>query len=245
MTLYLLPNLLSETANLELSLPSGEGAIVEKLDGLIAEDAKQGRAFLKRLLSQRKVADVPLALLNEHTRDEELEALLQPLLRGQTWGIVSDAGLPCLADPGARLVARARRLRIVIRALPGPCSFVLALMLSGLPAQRFAFHGYLPRDAQELATALHLLQQRAKREGETQVFIETPYRNQRLLQNLLQHLDGDIVLSVACDLTSENEEVSTQTVKEWKARPLLALKALDDRPAVFLFASIAESPRRL
>lgn len=230
MTLYLLPNLLSDAADSTLSLPVGISSIVEGLDGLIAEDAKAGRAFLKRVLIQRKVADVTVALLNEHTREDELDALLQPLLQGKKLGVVSDAGLPCLADPGARLVARARRAGIHIQAIPGPCSIVLALMLSGLSAQRFAFHGYLPREPHELASSLRLLQQKT-REGETQVFIETPYRNMKLLQALLQHLSGDLQLCVACDLTSPKEEVIAKSVKDWKAK---SLPSFDDRPAVFL-----------
>lgn len=231
MTLFLLPNLLSETSDPVLALPAGLSIIVEELNGLIAEDAKAGRAFLKRHLATRKVADVPVVLLNEHTRDEELDALLLPLLQGQTWGVVSDAGLPCMADPGARLVAKARRRGISIRALPGPCSLVLALMLSGFSAQNFSFHGYLPREPHELVAALRQLEQRT-RKGETQVFIETPYRNDRLLQHLLQ-LSPDLLLSVACDLTSPSETVITKSIAEWKSNPL---PILNDRPAVFLLA---------
>ena len=228
MTLYLLPNQLAENADPSLYLPPGLQAIVDRLDGLIAESPKEGRAFLKRY-SQRKIADVPLALLNEHTTDQELDALLLPLQQGKTWGIVSDAGLPCMADPGARLVERARRAGMNIRALAGPCSFVLALMLSGLSAQKFAFHGYLPREPRELAAMLKLLDQRIRKEGETQVFIEAPYRNMRLLQSLLS-LPNDLILSVACDLTAPTEEVITLPIKDWKARPL---PAFDGRPAIF------------
>src|SRR5579883_1353389 len=119
MTLFLLPNLLSEDADPSLSLPSGLSQIVDALDGLIAESPKGGRAFLKRHLITRKVADVPLALLNEHTQDQELILLLEPLLQGQKWAVVSDAGLPCLADPGTRLVAKAHKAKIPVRAIPG------------------------------------------------------------------------------------------------------------------------------
>ncbi len=237
MTLFLLPNFLAETAVAELSLPSGVAPLVETLDGLIAESAKEGRVFLKRLLTTRKVAEVPISLLNEHTKNEELDELMVPLLRGEKWGLVSDAGLPCLADPGARLVMRARRANILVRAVAGPCSFILALMLSGLPAQRFTFHGYLPRESQELAGLLKSLEQRARREGETQICMETPYRNQRLLENLLRYLPDSFTLSVACDLTSSNEEVLTFSIKEWKTR---SPPSLDDRPAVFLFSSEAK-----
>lgn len=233
MTLFLLPNLLSETASVSLSLPPGIALIVEELDGLIAESAKDGRAFLKRLLKTRKVIDVPLVLLNEHTQEKELEALLKPMLIGEKWGVVSDAGLPCIADPGARLVAYARRAGVVIQALPGPCSFMLALMLSGLSAQRFTFHGYLPRHTEQLVASLHLIQQRARHENETQVFIEAPYRNQRLLQTLVQQLEPDMTLCVACDLTSIQEEVLTMTVKEWRTK---TTPLIDNRPTVFLFA---------
>ncbi len=233
MTLYLLPNLLSENASPQLSLPPGVSAIIDELHGLIVENAKEGRAYLKRI-AQRKPTTLPLLLLNEHTKEEEIEDLLKQILGKQKWGIVSDAGLPCIADPGARLVARARREGVVIRALPGPCSLLLALMLSGLPAQRFTFHGYLPREPQELISSLRRIQQRAACEQETQLFIEAPYRNERLFQYLLKYLAADTLLCIACDLTSPTEEVFTMTIKEWRAK---SPPSLHNRPAVFLFWS--------
>ncbi len=229
MTLYLLSNVLGEGSSKEL-LPQGMDAVVRSLQGLIAESEKGARVFL-RLFGIR---ELPCQLLNEHTKSQEMEALLAPLLKGETWGVISDAGLPCLADPGAHLVRHARRNKIPVRAFSGPSSITLALMLSGLSGQSFAFHGYLEREENVLHKQLRALEKRSAQEKETQIFIEAPYRNQKMLQHLLATLNEKTLLSVAWDLTLPSEHVRTESVASWRKHPL---PDLHKKPAVFLFSA--------
>lgn len=226
--LILLPNVLSQGLSPSPFLPK---EIVLRLEGLIAESEKGGRRFLSYFFPKEEAFKLPLTLLNEHTAPGELEFLLEPLLKGQTWGVVSDSGLPCLADPGSALVYKARLKKIPIVALPGPSSLFLALMLSGLPAQRFAFHGYPHRDAQARKLELQKWERQSKEEGATHLFIETPYRNQATLASCLETLKETTLLSVSWDLMGPEEKTLTLKVGEWKKREL---PALAKKPAVFL-----------
>lgn len=228
-TLVLLPNLLSEELSHEEFLPKSVDRAVLSLDGLIAESERGARRFLRRFS-----VHLPIQILNEHTSDSEREALLAPILQGQWWGVISDCGLPCLADPGAALVLRARERGIAIQAFSGPSSLLLGLMLSGLPAQRFAFHGYLPREREPLVKQLHLLELRSAQEKSTQLFIEAPYRNEKLLSVLLEVLSSKTHLSVAWDLTLPTQGVITQTLSAWRKA---TLPSLHDKPAIFAFFS--------
>jgi len=234
MPLLLLPNLLDEELSHRDFFPPNLEDIIPTLDGLIAESPKGGRRFLKRFSypEGKSFRDTPIHLLNEHSTDEEIKELLEPLKQGEKWGLISDAGLPVLADPGSRLVMYLHELSIPVQAFPGPSSIVYALMLSGLPAQNFAFHGYLPQRPGELSFKLKDLEKRASYEKQTQVFIEAPYRTEKLLRFLLEVLEGDTLLSLAWNLTLPTQGVRTQTVKEWKKKPLPSLKKT---PAVFLF----------
>lgn len=225
--LYLLPNLLYKDAPHEEQFPISIDRAVADLDGLIAEHPKEAYRYANHF--QRK--DLPIALLNEHTSAKELEALIVPLKNQENWGLISDAGLPCLADPGSQLVCRARELGIPVKAFIGPSSFVLALMLSGLGAQRFCFHGYLPREEEKRRKALKDLETRAKKEDATQLFIETPYRNQALLASALFVLEERTKFAVAVDLTAPCEIVYSQSIRDWKTKPL---PNIEKRPAVFL-----------
>jgi len=228
MTLILLPNLLHEEAQEALCLPGGLKEVVSRLNGLIAESPKEGRQFLKRM--GRVPLEVPQKELSEHTTSEEIDRLLDPMKKGETWGYVSDAGLPCLADPGAKLVAKARENKIAVQAISGPSSIMLVLMLSGLSAQNFSFLGYLPRDTEELKKALKAMEKRVREEKQTQVFIETPYRNEKLFQTLVQTLSLDLKLCIASNLTGPDESVETQTIANWKKTSPPPLK---DKPAIF------------
>lgn len=234
MTLLLLPNLLDPEGTHHRFLPASVDQAVARLDGIIAESEKQARAFLRRFAfpAPKTFREVPIRLLNEHTKEAEVEALLEPLLRGECWGVVSDAGLPCLADPGALLVSRARRRGIAIEAFVGPSSLVLALQLSGLPAQAFAFHGYLQKEEAALIKQLQMLEKRSAQERATQLFIEAPYRNQKMLGRLLGTLREETLLCVAWDLTMPTQGVISQSVQLWKKQP--QLPSIDKRPAVFL-----------
>ncbi len=230
MTLYLLPNLLfTETEEIRL-LPPAAGQALAKLEGLIAESPKEGRLYLKRF--GRK--ELPLAFLSEHTSEKEVDALLEPMKKGKVWGLISDAGMPCLADPGALLVRRAREAQVKIAAFCGPSSILLALILCGMQGQRFSFHGYLPREEDKRCLALKELEKRASREESTQLFIETPYRNEALVASALLALGPKTYFGIALDLTAETEEVYCLPVQEWKKR---TLPRLDKRPAVFLIGT--------
>jgi len=210
--------------------------LVPKLDGLIAESEKGGRHYLKRFSfpEGKTFRDIPIKLLSEHTKESEFLELLMPIMQGQVWGLVSDAGLPCLADPGAKLVFLARQKGIDIEAHMGPSSIVLALMLSGLGAQKFCFEGYLPKEASELTGAIKQLEQRAIKEGSTHIFIETPYRSQQMLEKLISILQEKMKLSVSLDLTLPSQLVMTKTIKEWRKDPKVDIQK---RLAVFVIGA--------
>lgn len=226
MTLLLLPNLLSEESSHELFLPPIVKEQALQLKGIIAESEKEARRYLKRFVPHFR--EIPIQLLNEHTKENEIELLLKPLLRGEIWGLISDAGLPCIADPGHQLVAKAREMGIQVEAFPGPSSLMLALMLSGLPAQKFSFHGYLSRDENELKAQIRKLE----KEGITQLFIEAPYRSEKMFNALIETLNDKTRLCVASDLTAPQQFVSTHSVAKWKKTPK---PQINKKPTVFLF----------
>ncbi len=232
-TLLLLPNLLDENADHRNFLPKTVDEAVFNLQGLIAESEKSARAFLKRFAFSegRTFRDIPLRLLNEHTNPSEYPALIVPLSQGERWGLISDCGLPCFADPGSQLVALAHEKGIAVEAFMGPSSIILALLLSGFSAQSFCFHGYLPQDKMALEQKLKTLEENSAKNKSTQLFIEAPYRNDRLLEVLLKSLKTSTKLCLAVDLTLPSQEVIVKTVQEWKAFP----KTIGKRPAIFLF----------
>jgi 16S rRNA (cytidine1402-2'-O)-methyltransferase len=229
--LILLPNLLDESLSHEGFLPPAVATAVRSIQGIVAESEKSARRYVRRFLSHEEMARLPIRLLNEHTPSTELAELLLPLQKGECWGLLSDAGLPSLADPGADLVWFARSHQIAVEALSGPCSITLALQLSGLPAQRFAFHGYLPRESAQLEEAIRSLEKRSKQESATQVFIEAPYRSQKLLDTLLSTLHPSTHLCIASSLTGPNEKVLSLPVSKFKQTQV----QLGKEPTVFLF----------
>ncbi len=227
--LLLLPNLIGNQREHSSFLPESVDNAVKNMDGLIAESFKGGRGYLRRFVDEPH--NVPLALLNEHTKDDEFDFLLEPMVNGETWGLVSDAGLPCLADPGANLIYRARQRGIPIQAFVGPSSLMLGVMLSGLPSQRFSFHGYIPRDKQERVDAIRKMERRSKEEDATQLFIEAPYRNDDVTKALLETLHPKTMLCAAVDLTLSSQMVVCFSVDVWKKRPL---PNLNKKPTIFL-----------
>lgn len=231
--LFLLPNLLADGVDHHQFLPKSIGDAVVKLDGVIAETPKEARKFLKRFTLKKPLQEMPVLTLNEHTKPEEIKELLLPLQKGENWGIVSDAGLPCIADPGAQLVRLAHQKGIQVEALVGPCSLIMALMLSGFSGQRFCFHGYLPREPKERQRQMLLFEENTRNYRQTQIFIETPYRNQYVLQDFITTLQNDTLLCVVWDLTLPTQGVISKTVGEWKKLPNLVL---EDKPAVFLLS---------
>lgn len=233
--LLLLPNFLSEEALLE-TLPAILNEKISSLEGIIAENEKEARRYLKHFSFKegKTFRDIPIRLLNEHTTKEELKELLVPVLEGQTWGVVSDAGLPCIADPGAQLVALAKQKEVKIEAISGPSSVFLALMLSGLSAQRFFFQGYLERDPVKLRAEIQMLEKESKLRKSTQVCIEAPYRSISLFTALLETLDENTKLSVSCDLTSKAEFSETFSIRQWRKK---ITPDLQKKPTIFLFSA--------
>ncbi|MGS0742040.1 SAM-dependent methyltransferase [Glaciimonas sp. GG7] len=243
-TLYLIPNTLGET-NVEHGnpltsvIPVDVQAITAKLGYFIAENAKTARAFLKIINASHPLAQslqtINIAELNINTPATALPALLAPLLAGQDAGLVSEAGVPAVADPGANLVRMAHEHGIRVRPLVGPSSLLLAVMSSGLNGQSFAFNGYLPIDVEHRTKRIKALELRSRQEKQTQLFIETPYRNTALLEALSTHCQGSTLICVATDLTLSSEAIKTQTATRWKAD--IALNKgpnFHKKPTVFL-----------
>lgn len=228
--LLLLPNLLGEMKHHEPFLPNSVDKAVSTLDGLIAESPTLGRRFLKRFNTKKPAEEIPIALLNEHTPDDHIDFLLDPIAKGERWGLVSDAGLPCVADPGYLLVRRARQRGMIVQAFVGPSSMMMALMLSGLPGQKFTFYGYLEKDA---AKRKRQIEEMERMKGMTHIFMEAPYRNDQMIEQLVQVLHDETHLCVAWDLTMSTQGVLSQPVRLWKKSPL---PNLDKKNAVFLFA---------
>lgn len=228
-TLYLIPTPLGDTG-LDRVLPEETQRVAARLDRFIVEHPKTARAFLKQVGTATPLQQIELVELNEHTPASALSALLAPLLAGHDVGLVSEAGCPAVADPGANLVRLAHRHGVRVKPLVGPSAILLALMASGLVGQRFAFHGYLPAKPDERVKVLKELERRAARDAAAQVFIETPYRNDAMLEGILAACADDTLVTVARDLTTETELVVSKPVSAWRgARP-----DLHKRPCVFL-----------
>jgi len=226
-TLYLVPvDLGGDSAR--AVLPPATLQIVHRLESFVAENAKSARAFLKAAGHPLPPARIQIRILDEHTTAQETDALLSLLLAGSDCGLVSEAGCPAVADPGAALVRRAHAAGIRVVPLAGPSSILLALMASGMDGQHFAFHGYLPIELAARARRIRALDDATRLA--TQIFIETPYRNDSMLRSLLEHCRPDTRLCIAADLTQPSESVETRAVSEWKKKPL----ALGRRLVVFL-----------
>ncbi len=225
-TLYGIPTPLGGAA--EASLPAPALATVRGLRRFVVENAKSARAFLKAVGMPVPIQDLAIEVLGE-----DLTAFLRALAQGEDLGLLSEAGCPAIADPGATLVAAAQEAGVRVVPLVGPSSIVLALMASGLEGQRFSFAGYLPREAEPRVRRIRELEARSRREHETEIFIETPYRSDVLFAALLETLDPATRLCVASDLTLPGESVRTRRVADWRRRP----PEIGRRPTVFLFLS--------
>jgi 16S rRNA (cytidine1402-2'-O)-methyltransferase len=242
--LYLIPNTLGPmdpgiSHPLAQVIPGQVQAITAGLDYFIAENAKTTRAFLKLVAAEQPLArplqEIRISELNVNTDAAELPALLAPLLSGQDAGLISEAGVPAVADPGANLVRLAHARGISVRPLVGPSSLLLAVMASGLNGQSFAFNGYLPTDSAQRVKRIKLLEERSRQEKQTQLFIETPYRNDALLEAIAATCHPNTLVCVATDLTLASESIKTQPAAKWKS-DLAAKKAPDfhKKPTVFL-----------
>lgn len=228
--LYLIPVPLGPTPPLE-SLPANVVAAVRPLTHFVVEQAKTARAFLKAAGTETPLQELQLSELNEHSRTEILDGLLAPLRAGHDVGLLSEAGCPAVADPGANLVALAQKENIRVVPLIGPSSLLLALMASGLNGQRFAFQGYLPAKDTERTKALRELESESRKRKQTQLFIETPYRNRAMFDAILLACQPETRLTVATNLTLPSESVKTRTIQQWKKQ---TPPEIERRPTVFL-----------
>jgi 16S rRNA (cytidine1402-2'-O)-methyltransferase len=228
--LFLVPTWLSEDSPVEAAIPAAALARIRALNDFVVEEAKSARRFIAACGHPVALRELRLAILNEHTAPREVPALLQPAREGRDLGLLSEAGLPAVADPGARLVAAAHAEGLAVVPLAGPSSILLALAASGLEGQRFRFVGYLPAKGPERATVIAELERRSARDRETQIFIETPYRNDALLEEVLKTCGPATRLAVAADLTGAAGWVRMAAIGEWRKTP----RAPGRVPAVFL-----------
>ncbi len=231
-TLYLLPCPVSDETGVWDVLPAANRAVMESLDYFIVENTRSACRFLSKAGIARPIDTLEFRELNEHTAPGvEIESLIAPILQGRSAGVISEAGVPAVADPGALVVEACHRHDIRVVPLVGPSSIILAVMGSGLNGQSFAFNGYLPVKPSERAKAIRFFERRARTEGQSQLFIEAPYRNAKLLEQLLQTLAPETPLGIAIDLTAPNAFVQTHRVAEWRRREL---PETNKRPAIFI-----------
>lgn len=229
-TLYLIPVPLGDTAP-EAVLPVPVIERIRPLKHFVVENAKSARAFLKGIGTLQPLQSLRLEELNEHTPPNRVQELLAPLLAGNDLGLLSEAGCPAVADPGAELVALAQKSGIRVVPLVGPSSLLLGLMASGLNGQRFAFLGYLPSKPLERTKALREVENESRKYRQTQIFIETPYRNRQMLEAVLSTCHDSTRLTLAMDLTLASEQIITLSVAQWKKR---TPPDIERRPVVFL-----------
>lgn len=232
--LWLIASWISEEAPVEAALPAAALERVRTLRDFVVEDAKTARRFLAACAHPVPMREIAMAELNGHTPAEAVPALLAPVRAGRDLGLLSEAGAPGIADPGALLVAAAHAEGIAVSPLVGPSSIALALTASGLEGQRFRFAGYLPAEARARAERIAELERRSAQEDETQVFIETPYRNDALVADLLATCRPATRLAIAADLTGPGEWIRMMAVEAWRRAP----PAIGKRPAIFLLHAV-------
>lgn len=228
--LYLIPSRIGDQPPLEV-LPLSIRKKITDINHYIVENEKVARRYIKKIVPSKNQKKLQINLLNKFTQDLEIPEFIKPCSEGIDVGLMSDAGCPGIADPGAKVVAFAHRQNIKVIPLVGPSSIILALMASGMNGQNFAFNGYLPVDKNECKKTIKQLERHAEQHHQAQIFIETPYRNQQLLESLLKTLKPQTRLCVAVDLTIETECIKTKTVQEWKSQNVDFHK----KPAIFIF----------
>jgi len=227
--LYLIPTPLGE-AEFNTIFPSIHEEIINTIDDFIVEDLRTGRRFLKKAGMRKPIDELHFNELNEHTKNANLKQYLQPCLEGKHVGLMSDAGTPCVADPGNIVVTEAHRLGIPVVPLVGPNSIILSLMASGLNGQSFAFNGYLPVDRGQREQTLRFIEGLIMKNNQTQIFIETPYRNHHMIESILQVCNPATRLCVAADVATPQQTIVSQSISKWKKTQYDFHK----RPAVFL-----------
>lgn len=227
--LYLLPVTLGDTP-IEKVLPAYNKEIILGIKHFIVEDVRSARRFLKKVEASINIDELTFYLLNKHTSPDDLSGYLKPLQEGYSMGVISEAGCPAVADPGADVVAIAQRKNLKVVPLVGPSSIILSVMGSGFNGQSFAFHGYLPIEAADRIKRLKELEGRIYSENQTQLFIETPYRNNKMMEDILKTCRPQTKLCIAANITCEGEYIHTKTIREWKGH----LPDLTKVPCIFL-----------
>ncbi len=227
--LYLIPTRLGDNAPLEV-LPISVKKIIELVNHYIVENEKTARNFIKKISPGKSQPSLKIHVLNKFTQATELGSFLNPCEEGKPVGLISEAGCPAIADPGADIVKIAHQKGIQVVPLVGPSSILLAMMASGMNGQKFTFNGYLPIDNSERKKALKTLERESFNTNTSQIFIETPYRNNKILEEIIKTLQPETNVCVACDITLPTEYIRTQTVKEWKKTKL----DLHKRPTIFI-----------
>ena len=227
--LYLIPTRLGDNPPLEV-LPLSIKKTIEQIDHYIVENEKSARRFIKRVSPGKSQGSLKLKLLNKYTQENELDHYLDACKEGISMGLLSEAGCPAIADPGSNIVKLAHENNIQVVPLVGPSSIILALMSSGMNGQSFAFNGYLPIDHNERKSALKRLEKLSSDHNQTQIFIETPYRNNKILEDICSVLQPNTRVCVACDLTLPTEYIKTATVNAWKNIKV----DLHKRPSIFI-----------
>ncbi len=227
--LYLIPVTLGDT-EISKVLPDYNAEIIKGIRHFIVENIRSARRFLKKVDSSINIDDLTFYELNKHTSPEQVSTYLDPLKKGESVGVISEAGCPAIADPGADVVAIAQKQKMKVVPLVGPSSILMSVMGSGFNGQSFAFNGYLPIEAGERGKKIKQLETRVYSENQTQIFIETPYRNNKMLEDLVKNCRPQTRLCIASNITCEDESIITMTLQEWKkAKP-----DLPKVPAIFL-----------
>ena len=228
-TLYLIPVTLGDTP-IDKVLPSSNREVIASIKHCIVEDIRSARRFLKKSNPNIVIDDLTFYTLNEHTKGEDIASYLNPIKEGLNVGVISEAGCPAIADPGADVVAIAQARGVKVVPLVGPSSILMSLMASGFNGQKFTFNGYLPIEPNERAKAIKLLEQRAYSEDTTQIFIEAPYRNGKLIADLVKCCRPQTRLCIASAITCEEEMIVTKPIKEWSKH----IPEVGKIPAIYL-----------
>ncbi|MFN5621424.1 MAG: SAM-dependent methyltransferase [Flavobacteriales bacterium] len=229
-TLYLIPNTLGSGADKYVTAQLQQ--VCSSIETFIVEEIKSARRLLRQTGVSRPLEELTFLSLNEHTKSNDVQELIQPLLEGKTVGLISEAGVPCVADPGSSVVELAHEQGIKVVPLVGPSSILLALMASGFNGQQFTFNGYLPRERSERSRKIRQLEQLAL-SGVTQIFMDAPYRNNQVLEDLLQTCRMDTKLCIASNITCDNERINTKTITEWSIRK----PELNKMPVMFVLGT--------
>jgi 16S rRNA (cytidine1402-2'-O)-methyltransferase len=229
-SIYLIPTTLGDTAETADVIPVKIYQVINTIDEYIVENEKSARHYLKKLGIVKPLQEIVLHPLNKHTDVKQIGSYLNSIYEGKNIGVISEAGCPGVADPGADVVKLAHKKKIKVIPLVGPSSILLALMASGFNGQSFAFNGYLPKERDERIKKIKELEKLVQQKHQTQLFIETPYRNMHLMEDVLGTCNSETLLCIACDISLPTEFIKTKTIKDWKTQ----LPDINKRPAIFL-----------